>query len=692
MTSTTKPEFIAVDVETTGLDWTTDRLHGVGISIEEGHAEYFLADRIPDWVREHLKDPTIPKIGHNLHAFDAKFLHKAGIEIQGEFDDTMVLWNLCGEETLGLKYLSDKYIGQESLDKKRRLDRYLSANGCRHVGELCARDLLDSERPHTGIIGEYCVEDVLNTVSLYYKAKVKLQDIGKYLKSMGFDKTPLDYYAEEARPLERVLFEIELRGIRVDLSQVAAVRDKCLTRLKDYERRLSLVFRNRISVVEDRLVEVERAKVTTDAAKAKRVKGQGKCQFLWSNPNHVARLLYEACDLPEDLIQRTRKGRYQTDKLAIESIIDGLPADSRLPELLRLYLKYKLEQKILSTYTGDDDKGLVSRIRYIDGVPRIFPTYRQTTGTGRLACSNPNMQNLKRNAEVKRFFIPDNDDDVFDDFDYSQIELRTAAHLSKDEGLVEGYRTKSDLHIKTGSRLFNRQITKQDDVERQAGKKTNFLTIFDGKEYRLQAELKKETGRDFTLEECQEFIRIWFETYPGVRKYLDNELAFFKKHLFVYCPTGRIRRLPDIRYGKFLQEYDTVSGKRFKFTGSGSIRTGLIRELAASGQETTDYAVTKLALKKYNHAIKSGYNAPIQGLAASMTKRGMIRVHRQGVRIVNQVHDSLLTQRRRSDLETQRRVIEAMRTSYPLDVPVEVDVKTLTSFHPADVADRQEAA
>lgn len=680
------PSFMTIDCETSGLDWTTDKLHGIGVGYAEGESQYYPVWNIPNNIRADLENPTIPKVGHNLHAFDAKFIWKFGIRIAGEFNDTMVLGNLIGEENLSLKYLADKYLGEDSLESKQELDRYISQNKAGNIAGLCAKDLLDEEHPHTGVIARYCEEDVNNTTSLYLRFLQKLQELDVKLKSSPFffKKSPFDYYYEEALPLERVLFGMEYRGIRVDLSAVEKVREECLAEVQQLERRLSKVFQNRIPLVEDLLVEKEREKVITEDAKAKRVKGEGKCQFSWSNNNHFGELLYRFSDLPEGLTQKTKKGKFQTDKTAIEKVLAGLSVDHPLRNALGLFSRYKRETKILNTYTGTNKKGLISRLRTDEkGNPRIHPVYRQTTGTGRLACSNPNMQNLKRNSPVKKFFIPDNDDEVFDDIDYSQIELRTGAHLSGDSGLCDAYRLGHDVHLRTASVLFNREITKADDVERQAGKRTNFLTIFDGGPHRLQTSLKADTGKDFTVEECQEFIRVWFQEYQEVRKYLDSQLEFFHKYRFCISETGRVRWLPDIVCRTWVKKIPRPSGGfLYRYVGPEDQRSRLEGLVKKKNQEISDRTLCYAAEGLYRHSTKMGYNQPIQGLAASMTKRSMIRLNQQRIKISNQVHDSLVISRKKSDKKTQQAVINTMVSVIELKVPVTVDVKTLSTYHP----------
>ena len=688
-----KFKFMCVDVETTGLDWTVEKLHGVGVGYEEGVAEYYPVWNIPAKIKEDLGNPAIAKIGQNLHAFDAKFLRKAGYDIQGEFHDTKILAHLIDDtQSLRLKEMAAKYLGEESLENKRFLDSYLSTNGCSHVGQLCAKDLLLDSHPHIEVIAKYCKEDVNNTTKLFFLFVKKLKEMDKILKSsqFNFKKSPLDYYKEEAMPLEKVLFEMEYKGIRVNLNAIHQIRDKSLSRMAEIEVSLNKILVNRIAGVEEFLYTSAVKKAVTSKAKNKLIKGEDKCKFSWSNNNHFGFLLYAHCDLLPELIQRTAKGKYRTDKMALDTVKDRLPAKHRLREVLTLFAEYKINAKIASTYTGNSSKGILSRVRTDDkGISRVYPEYRQTTSTGRLACTNPNMQNLKRDSEVKKFFIPDNEDELFDDADYSQVELRTGAHLSQDSNLLEAYINGKDVHLRTASRLFDREITKADDLERQAGKRTNFLTIFDGGPMRLSACLKADTGQEFTKDQCKEFIRIWFEIYPGIRSYLDSQLEFFKQHKFCISETGRIRRIPDISFGKDIKWFRDSNKWYPKYIGPASKRKELIDFILKKNNKLRFHQVTEemigwAARGKYGHAIKAGYNQPIQGLAASMTKRAMIALHALGRTISNQTHDNLIVPRKRGDIKAKKQVIEIMENTYKLSLPVVVDCKTISTFHPND--------
>lgn len=704
-------KYMTIDVETTGLDWTTERLHGFSVGYSEDDATYYRINQVPEQVRRDLADPSIAKIGQNFHSFDAKYLLKSGFELKGEIDELMVVWNLIDPDSkLGLKYLAEQEFGPESLEKKRRLDKYLQEAGCRHIGELCAKDLLDPAHPHTPIIAEYCCEDNLNTTRLFFRGMAKLEQMDKTLKAnFGFKKSPLDYYYEEARPLEKVLLDMEYRGIRINLDVIESIRASALESMAVIEAKLTPVFSSQIAIIENELCEKLRAEVTSPEAKAKRQPGKGKAKFSWGNNNHFGKLLYQLCELPDHLIFRTEKGKYKTDKSTLEFLSAQLPKNSWLVEQIRLFAEYKKHVKIASTYTGNNKKGIYSKLRFVEAtddgriiyrdpgenrIARIFPQYVQTSGTGRLKSKNPNTQNLKRDSDVKKFFIPDDPSEVFDDADYSQIELRVGAHLSQDPGLVSAYLGGEDVHIRTASRLFGKTVTKENDLERQAGKRTNFLTIFDGGPRRLQQALKADTGKDFEFDECVEFIRVWFETYPQVRAYLDAQIDFFKRYKFCISEFGRIRRLPDIVYGNKLRWIKDRVRDRWvpRYEGPIELRNQLVHRIKKKNpklpmEKITDEMVGWEASKRYKHAIKAGLNQPIQGYAASLMKRTMVALYNDGRKIANQVHDQVLVPRQRGDFASRDKAVATMRDIYKMTVPIEVDVKTVNSFHPKDRSD-----
>jgi DNA polymerase I len=696
--------YMVVDVETTGLDWTSCKLHGMSVIYPGSDPVYHPSWNIPASVVADLENPDVAKVGHNLHGYDVKVLKKFGIKVDGPLDDTMILWNLYDDrlESLGLKYLAEKFLGTETLEAKRALDRYVSEHKAGNIAGLCAQDLLDENRPHTEVIGRYSCEDTSNTESLLFMVVDKLRVLDAKLKGeLKLPKSPIDYYHEEARPLEVVLLAMEYRGVRVDLAAVERVRSAAELEMRRLETAITPVMRKRIALCEELLyiaaVVKSEMRGEKQSKRDKLKRGEKTLKFSWGNNNHVGRLLYECCGLPHDLVAKTERCVYRTDKstfLALRDKLKNMTAGSfgKLVTVLENFAEYKKQQKIASTYTGTAKKGILSKVRYDEsGIPYIYPSYRQTTGTGRLASSGPNMQNLKKDSQVKTFFIPDfPETECVDDADYSQIELRTAAHNAGDGVLKQAFIAGKDVHLITASVLFGRPITKEDDLERQTGKRTNFLTIFRGKKHRLQQALLAETGREFSLEQCQDFIDQWFELFPEVARYLDLQLEFFLEHRIAWCETGRIRRIPDVVLDADVDWEYSPGGRSYpRFRGSPGRRAYVVAKVLSKlpdlkQAQVTESMVGREARLLAAHAEKVGYNLPIQGLAASMTKRSMIQLYCEGRRILNQVHDSLCVSRPKDDPSKLAHLVTVMKTAYPLSLPVEVDVKTLRSFHPKD--------
>jgi len=674
-----EPTYIIVDVESTGLHFMKDRLHGIGFMLEgDTEASYAPSWDIPDRLREALANPRITKVGHNLHAFDAKFIRRAGLQIDGEFDDTMVIWNLVDSDSpLGLKWLTEHALGKpENLDRKRELDRYIAEHGFRDLSALCFSDLTNPTHPHSEIISNYCKEDVENTYELREEGLRRLKEVDGAMKADGYAKGVLDYYVEEAKPLERVLFEIEWRGIRVDEKAITNLvegakckRDECIVEME----RLA---KNKKDLVVEEIYQKKLSSLKTERGRSKVVRGEGKLAFEWNNPNHVASLLYDHCGITE---QRTIKGQRKFDKVAIDLILSDRELKPAIRKFLEVYLKFRKQLKLLTTYAGDAEKGILSHtIRMPDGSLRIFPRFRQTTGTGRLACADPNLQNLPRDSEVKKFFIPDNPEtEVFDEADYSQIELRVAAHVTGDPLLKKAYCDGIDVHEQTARMIFEKENVSKE--ERQVGKTTNFLTIYRGGAFRLQATLKAAMGKEFSLDECREFIHKWFSSYHIVDSYLRKQTVQFEREQKVVSFFGRLRYLDDVRFLNGIVDYN--------WDGGPSLTTELKAKFFKANprrNSITNKEMAQFAKKLYNHALKAGYNMPIQGFAASLAKRSMIAAHNAGLVIANQVHDSIIIARKKNEPEKREKLISIMENVAKLDVPLKTDVKTLSSFHPDD--------
>lgn len=624
-------KLIALDIETTGLNPRKDRIHGVGVAKSSTDIAYL--DPTDNGLRDYLANPENHIVGHNIR-FDLKFLIHAGLTINCQIWDTKLLAQMLDEnQELGLKPLSQKYLGAGSLDNKRELDRVISSINGRSVADLCLRDLEDETEPFYHVIKHYCLEDCVNTLALFYKLGEMLKKGHEKMVSAGYTKTPLTYYKEEVMPLERVLMHMELNGISIDVEKLLAYKEKLLSENRQYMAQLSLLAGKEINSIEEDLYAEVIATKKSDKGKANVQKRSEKhgTKFNWQSSDHLSTLIFDRFGVPISAVEKTETGKPSTSESSLESLHKTLDPNDLLARVLTTYKAWKKNIKLITTYTGED-KGLLSQV----DSGRIYAEYLQagrgkegTTGgtvTGRLSSRNPNMQNLPRGSEIKRFFIPDQGH-IFVYFDYSQLELRLAAHLSKDPLLMQAYTDGLDLHKLTGETI---------GADRQTGKTTNFAMIYDASPWRLADILGK------TPEECQVIIEEFYSLYKGYKKYLEDQKKFMVRYGCVVSELGRMRRLPA------LHEF----------------------------HERT---------KEWRHALKQGYNFPIQSLGASITKLAMIELHRRNFRIVTQVHDSVVVSLPENQVDKVSEIQHIAENVYPVSVPLKADIKLLTSLSESDI-------
>jgi DNA polymerase I-like protein with 3'-5' exonuclease and polymerase domains len=274
--------------------------------------------------------------------------------------------------------------------------------------------------------------------------------------------------------------------------------------------------------------------------------------------------------------------------------------------------------------------------------------------------------------------------------DYSQIELRCAAHLSQDPLMLQAYRDSKDLHLQTAKALYNDPLlTKKDENKRQTAKTTNFLLIYNGSANRLQAQLWEEASIKVTYEEATKFRRNFFGLYPRYEKYLKEQKEFLKKYKIAISPFGRLRRLPDLKYYEGLnyekQEYKGIYKEELEF---------ILQNIPVKERFTKDFktgnkkalTIFDIAKRKVGHAFNQGYNFPIQSMAASIIKRAMIVLNCQGYDIVNNIHDSVYIQLNENEIDKHKdNVRQILENIVKLTVPLVVDMKVLRSFSSNDI-------
>lgn len=371
--------------------------------------------------------------------------------------------------------------------------------------------------------------------------------------------------------------------------------------------------------IDRRKLEDLSAKVTADLDRLTReIHAAAGEEFNINSNKQLQRILFEKLGL--QTARRTKTG-YSTD----EDVLTELASKHPIAELI---LAHRQISKMKGTY--------------IDALPRlvnprtgrIHTSFNQTvTATGRLSSSDPNLQNIPIRTELGRdirgAFVP-RSGNVLLDADYSQIELRIMAHLSKDRAYVETFREGGDIHARTAARIYNVPESRVDQEMRSRAKTINFGVIYGMGPRGLAGQL------GIPIEEAKRFIDEYFETYPGVKAYIDRAVAEARGRLFAETLLGRRRLLPEI-------------------TSEDSRMRSFSERIAV--------------------------NMPIQGTAADMIKIAMIRIDRairergMGSRMILQVHDELVfdvVPAERVPLEALVR--ESMESALALDVPVRVDM------------------
>ena len=341
--------------------------------------------------------------------------------------------------------------------------------------------------------------------------------------------------------------------------------------------------------------------------------------FNLGSPKQIQEILFDRQGLP--VLQKTPKGQPST----AESVLQELAQDYELP---RLILEHRAMAKLKSTYTDklpqmiDPDTG------------RVHTSYHQAvTATGRLSSSDPNLQNIpvrsQEGRRIRKAFVPAAGYKLLA-ADYSQVELRIMAHLSGDEGLRKAFADGQDIHRATAAEVFGTSPEQVSDEQRRAAKAINFGLIYGMSAFGLARQLGVERGR------AQDYVDRYFERYPGVKAYMDNTRAQAHEQGYVETVFGRRLYLPEIN---------------------------------SRNSQRRQYAE------------RTAINAPMQGTAADIIKRAMIRVDdwlqrdEPDVLMVMQVHDELVFEVPEAEVEAvTREVTRLMVEAAELDVPLDVDV------------------
>ena len=555
------------DTETTSLNELDARILGVSFSFEKGKAFYV---NMPDDFEETKKI---------LNEFNPIF---SSDKIE------KVAQNLKYDLKVLLKY-GVKIAGPQF---DTMLAHYLVNPDGRHSMDILAEKYLNYKPISiTSLIGkkgknqlsfsdvpiektkEYACEDADITFQLKQKIYKELMD-----KQLAHLMIRLEM------PLVPVLSDVEIEGIRVD--------DKFL---KDYS------------------IELERMSNEIE----KSIYEMSGMTFNIASPKQLGEVLFDHLKI-DDKAKKTKTGQYKTD----EATLEKLSAENQVVSDI---LNYRKINKLRSTYVD----ALPKLIHPKTG--RVHTHFSQAVAaTGRLSSTNPNLQNIPIRTdlgkEIRKAFVPRDENHTLLAVDYSQIELRIVASIAEDKGMIEAFNNNMDIHTATASKVFGVALEDVTKDQRYKAKSVNFGLIYGQGAFGLAQNLK------ISRTESRELIDAYFEQFSGVKKYMEDTINFCRENGYVKTIMGRKRFIPDINSNN-----QTVVG----------------------------------------FAERNAINAPIQGSAADMIKLAMINIHRRlttmqtGAKMILQVHDELLFDVPKNELDNIQTIIKhEMEIAMPLKVPV----------------------
>ncbi|NRA63705.1 MAG: DNA polymerase I [Pseudobacteriovorax sp.] len=562
----------AFDTETTGLDIAEDQPIGVSISWSESEAYYIPID---DNQKADVKS-VLKQLKQGLeNPLPLKIGHNLKFDIQ-------MLRNL-GIDPVGP--FRDTMIGSYLLypnQRQHNLD-YCCLNYL-GLSKIASKDLLGKSGTMTdvplNILGKYACEDADYTLRLY-----------NYLMPLIDEQELEELYSGLEMPLVPVLATMEQNGIFLD-------------KLDLNQQNLELT--NSIEVLTKSIYEIAGEEFNIRSTKQLQV------------------ILFEKLKVHEELgitrLKKTKSG-YSTDASVLEKLKDH--------PLVEKLLDYRMLTKLKSTYV-DTLPGMVS-----NKSNRLHASFHQTgTATGRLSSSDPNLQNIpirsSQGRKIRRAFKAPSKEKVLIAADYSQIELRVLASLAKDPNLTEAFFNDADIHTSTAASIFGIPAEEVSSSQRNQAKAINFGIIYGMGPQRLA----RETG--VSQKEAKEFIQKYFDTYPNIKKFIDDSIHFAKENEYTMTICRRKRPLPEI---------------------NGTDRIALV------------------------NAQNMAVNTPVQGSAADLIKLAMVQLHERLVadnldaKILLQVHDELVLECDASIADRVKEIVqESMETAMDIGVPLKVSI------------------
>ena len=575
----------AIDTETSSLDTMTADLIGISLACNEGEGCYIPIKHSYEEMPKQISLTQIQKILGSAITRNQKKLVGQNLK----FDLPML-------NRHGIKV--DEFLGDTML-----MSYVLNSTGTRHGLDRMALYYLNYEpMKYEEVAGSaskqinfaqveipaatfYAAEDADITLRLFNLLNGMLEDQPKLINLLQ----SIEY------PMLQSLIRVETNGAKIDAQM-----------LSDYSDELAI-----------KIEELSKA--------AFKMAGE---EFNMDSPKQLVEILYNKLDLP--VLKKTPKGQPSTN----EDTLQRLAEEYDLPKII---IEYRGLAKLKSTYTDS----LINIQHPVS--KRIHTSYQQAvTSTGRLSSTEPNLQNIPiktpEGRKIREAFIAEKGN-VLISADYSQIELRIMAHLSRDKNLTHAFNNNIDVHSATASEIFNISLEEVTPEHRRSAKAINFGLIYGMSAFGLTRQL------GIPRHEAQAYLDTYFERYTGVRKYMDSTKELAKKNLFV----------------------ETILGRKLHVAAIND-SNGLRRQAAE----------------------RAAINAPLQGSAADIIKKAMIDVdhwignNNSDIKMIMQVHDELIFEVKKGFAEEAlENITSLMEESVKLDIPLIVDANTGANWNEA---------
>lgn len=565
-----KQSEVCFDTETTGLDPLSAELVGISFSFEARKGYYVPFPQNFDEAKALIEEFRL--------FFESESILKIGHNLKYDYK---VLYKY-GIEPKGKSF--DTMIAHYLLNPDMRHNMDVLSETYLHYKPISIESLIGKKGKNQLLFNqveleqqkEYAVEDADITLQLkeFFAPQLPQVNAQKLLEDLEM-------------PLMQVLAEMEIEGIRLDTEALAKQSEKITADILNLEKK----------IFEDAGVE-----------------------FNLNSPKQLGEILFDHLKL-DPKAKKTATGQYATGEEVLSKMRDKHPVINDI-------LDYRQLQKLKSTYVDALPKEVSPKTR------RVHTTFSQTVAaTGRLASINPNLQNIpirsEQGRQIRKAFVARDENHVLVSADYSQIELRIIAELSKDPIMLESFNKGEDIHKSTAAKVFNVALDEVTREQRSHAKTVNFGIIYGVSSFGLS----QQTG--LSRSESKQLIDAYYETYPVLKKYMETQIEFARENGFVETILGRRRYLKDIHS-----------------------RNAVVR----------------------GHAERNAVNAPIQGSAADIIKIAMIRLQKIlkqdfQAKMLLQVHDELIFDVPKSEVETLKPIIkETMESAVNLNVPLEVEI------------------